>query len=156
MKSLAFFVKDSTKVTTDFRRRSLRSACQSNCLLIQEAALTFTSLVTRHSTDGLSAQIADQGQLLRSLGGTTKQDERTHQQANEYFMTPQSVSNLFVGRKSELHNLKQDLEGRGSTLSTRRVVIYGINGSGKTQFCCKFAQDNRSRSVIQTLNIAFR
>ncbi|MCJ1244074.1 hypothetical protein MMC30_001271 [Trapelia coarctata] len=27
----------------------------------------------------------------------------------------------------------------------RRFIIYGIGGSGKTQFCCKFAQDHRER-----------
>jgi len=29
--------------------------------------------------------------------------------------------------------------------SQRRFVIFGLGGSGKTQFCCKFAQDNRQR-----------
>jgi len=29
--------------------------------------------------------------------------------------------------------------------SQRRFVIFGLGGSGKTLFCCKFAQDNRQR-----------
>ncbi len=27
----------------------------------------------------------------------------------------------------------------------KRFVVYGTGGSGKTQFCCKFAQDNQDR-----------
>lgn len=27
----------------------------------------------------------------------------------------------------------------------KRYVIYGLGGSGKTEFCCKFAQDNREQ-----------
>ena len=107
--------------------------------------LIHTSLVARESSDGLSAQMARQERLIRSLGGSTAQAVSTLQKVNVYFMTPQSVSNLFVGRKLELRQLKQDLDGRGLTQSTMRVVVYGLNGSGKTQFCCKFAQDNRSR-----------
>lgn len=107
--------------------------------------LIHTSLVARESSDGLSAQMAGQERLIRSLGGSTTREVGTPQKVNVYFMTPQSVSNLFVGRKLELLQLKQDLDGRGLTQSTMRVVVYGLNGSGKTQFCCKFAQDNRSR-----------
>lgn len=29
--------------------------------------------------------------------------------------------------------------------SQKRFIIFGLGGSGKTQFCCKFAQDNRQR-----------
>lgn len=107
--------------------------------------LTLTSLVARQSSVGLSVQMESQEQLIRSLGGSTHEHVRTSQAVNVHFMTPQSVSNLFVGRKLELLQLKQDLEGRGPAQSTMRVVIYGLNGSGKTQFCCKFAHDNRSR-----------
>ena len=113
--------------------------------LVQDAVLTLTSLVARQSSVGLSAQMASQEKLMRSLGGSTNERIRTSQVVNVHYMTPQSVSNLFVGRKLELLQLKQDLEGRGPAQSTMRVVIYGLNGSGKTQFCCKFAQDNRSR-----------
>jgi signal recognition particle GTPase len=107
--------------------------------------LTLPSLVVRQSSDGLAARMAGQEQLIRSLGGSTTKGVDTPQEVNVHFMTPQSVSNLFVGRKLELLQLKQDLEGRGPAQSTMRVVVHGLNGSGKTQFCCKFAQDNRSR-----------
>ena len=27
----------------------------------------------------------------------------------------------------------------------KRFVVFGLGGSGKTQFCCKFASDNKQR-----------
>ena len=145
MKTLGISDKDLTKVITDYRHCHLRSTCQFVRSLLQDAALTVTSLVARQSSVGLFAQVASQGQPIRSLGGSTTQNVGTPQVVNVHFMTPQSVSNLFVGRKLELLQWKQDLEGRGTAQCTMRVVVYGLNGSGKTQFCCKFAQDNRSR-----------
>jgi nucleoside-triphosphatase THEP1 len=35
--------------------------------------------------------------------------------------------------------------GRAPDAIQKRFVICGIAGSGKTQFCCKFAEDNRDQ-----------
>lgn len=64
---------------------------------------------------------------------------------NAHFMILQPVSNLFVGRELDFIKLKKALSRHDLVQSTKRVVIYGLNGSGKTQFCSKFAQDNRPR-----------
>lgn len=41
-------------------------------------------------------------------------------------------------------------------LRQKRYVVYGVGGSGKTQFCCKYAQDHRERhvhySIIHTVS----
>lgn len=105
------------------------------------------SLMARQSSISLSAQMAGQEQLIRSLGRSASQNTRTPDTANVHFMIPKSVSNLFVGRKLEMLRLKQDLEEKRPAQSTMKVVVYGLNGSGKTELCCKFAQDNRSRWV---------
>ncbi|RAH80854.1 hypothetical protein BO86DRAFT_400523 [Aspergillus japonicus CBS 114.51] len=65
---------------------------------------------------------------------------------NEHFDMPQNVSSYYTGRHKQLEQLKATLkvgvtpERQGHQ---KRFVIYGLGGSGKTQFCCKFAQDNR-------------
>ncbi|RAH48301.1 tetratricopeptide repeat domain-containing protein [Aspergillus brunneoviolaceus CBS 621.78] len=65
---------------------------------------------------------------------------------NEHFDMPQNVSSYYTGRHKQLEQLKATLSG-GLTPEhqghQKRFVIYGLGGSGKTQFCCKFAQDNR-------------
>ena len=67
---------------------------------------------------------------------------------NEHFYTPQSVSSVYTGRTADLENLKHYLQAPASANqlhAQKRFVIYGLPGSGKTQFCCKFASDIKQR-----------
>ncbi|KAI0810717.1 tetratricopeptide repeat domain-containing protein [Xylaria sp. FL0064] len=67
---------------------------------------------------------------------------------NQYFKTPQAVSSIFTGRETLLKELKHCFiqpPGPLRSQSQRRFVVHGLGGSGKTQFCCKFAEDNRER-----------
>lgn len=76
---------------------------------------------------------------------------------NKHFYTPQTVSSIFTGRSRELNNLKQYLIVSPSTepcKTQKRFVVFGLSGSGKTQFCCKFASVNKQRysPVMQDYN----
>ncbi|KAH7313318.1 tetratricopeptide repeat domain-containing protein [Stachybotrys elegans] len=65
---------------------------------------------------------------------------------NHHFDVPQSVSSIFTGREPLLRQLRDIFLPRKGTQGDqfqRRFIIHGLGGSGKTQFCCKFAQDNR-------------
>ncbi|KAL3460319.1 tetratricopeptide repeat domain-containing protein [Aspergillus heterothallicus] len=65
---------------------------------------------------------------------------------NEHFDIPQNVSGYYTGRQQELNELKSALkvaQSRERQEHQKRFVIYGAGGAGKTQFSCKFAQDNR-------------
>ncbi|KAI0200714.1 tetratricopeptide repeat domain-containing protein [Astrocystis sublimbata] len=67
---------------------------------------------------------------------------------NKYFKTPQAVSSIFTGREKLLQELRHGFIQSPEPLRNqmqRRFVVYGLGGSGKTQFCCKFAEDNRER-----------
>ena len=66
---------------------------------------------------------------------------------NKFFFIPQVVSSIFTGREDAASIVAASLlSAEGSTFGQqRRLVIHGIGGSGKTQFCSKFAQDNRER-----------
>ena len=67
---------------------------------------------------------------------------------NEFFDTPQPVSSFYTGREDLLQKLHSllvapvEMDGEHGQL---RFVIHGMGGSGKTQFCCKFAELNRER-----------
>ncbi|KAG9251387.1 uncharacterized protein F5Z01DRAFT_278372 [Emericellopsis atlantica] len=66
--------------------------------------------------------------------------------ANQYFDIPQAVSSYYVGREDLLHELRDAFiqpPGPLHKQRQRRFVVHGIGGSGKTQFCCKFAEENR-------------
>ncbi|CAJ2507306.1 Uu.00g084920.m01.CDS01 [Anthostomella pinea] len=67
---------------------------------------------------------------------------------NEFFSTPKSVSSIFTGRETLLYELTEafiQTPGLFRNQLQRRFVVHGMGGSGKTQFCCKFAEDNRDR-----------
>ena len=69
---------------------------------------------------------------------------------NKFFFIPQVVSSIFTGREDAASIVAESLlVGGGATVSRhqRRFIIHGIGGSGKTQFCSKFAQDHRERCV---------
>lgn len=106
--------------------------------------------------DGLrkSLTISDGSQLvaLRALeelrrAVTSTTDNMESDSSNHYFDIPQRVSSIFTGRESHLRELQELFVPRRAATShdqlQRRFVIHGLGGSGKTQFCCKFAQDNQ-------------
>lgn len=67
---------------------------------------------------------------------------------NEIFDIPQSVSSFYIGREDLLEELRMSLIQHPPWSCRQqqwRFVIQGISGSGKTQFCSKFAQENQSR-----------
>lgn len=76
---------------------------------------------------------------------------------NKHFDTPKPVDQFYTGRVDEAEQLKNwflpkspSIQGRvpeKTHTKQKRFVIYGVGGSGKTQFCCKFAEDNRDQYV---------
>ncbi|KAL8775872.1 MAG: hypothetical protein Q9194_003555 [Teloschistes cf. exilis] len=66
---------------------------------------------------------------------------------NEHFYIPRAVSSMFTGKADLLNDLRHCLFDSSTEMQKqhvqKRFIIYGLGGSGKTEFCCKFAQDNR-------------
>ena len=69
---------------------------------------------------------------------------------NVHFMVGRSASSLFTGRAEIANLLRQKIVStpfdRGHN-QHKIFVIWGLGGSGKTQFCLKFVEDNRDRYV---------
>jgi hypothetical protein len=68
---------------------------------------------------------------------------------NKHLYLPQSVSNMFTGRESLLEDLKNAFDDPANKNERKCFVLYGLGGSGKSQFCCKFAQKYKQRYVRQ-------
>lgn len=67
---------------------------------------------------------------------------------NRYFQIPQAVSSIFTGREKTSMLVEEAFWSSENAMTKnqqRRFIIHGIGGSGKTQFCSKFAQDHRER-----------
>ena len=68
--------------------------------------------------------------------------------SNKHFLIPQVVSSIFTGREETSQVVEEAFWGpdvTGSLRQQKRYIIHGIGGSGKTQFCSKFAQDHREK-----------
>ena len=62
---------------------------------------------------------------------------------NYYYLVP-CRSEYFVGRQDQADLLKARLD-TSDEKEPKVCVIYGLPGSGKTQFCLKYAENNRQR-----------
>ena len=87
---------------------------------------------------------------------------------NKHFSVPQGVEKIYTGRTTLLDEVKRAFNASSASFEVgmqKRIVIYGLGGSGKTQFCCKFASLCRERQanlgriailVAMTANTLFR
>jgi hypothetical protein len=67
---------------------------------------------------------------------------------NKHFDIPQGISSIFTGQGDFLERLGSYFFAAptlGNEQQQNRFIVHGIGGSGKTQFCSKFASDNRDR-----------
>lgn len=67
---------------------------------------------------------------------------------NELYIVPRCSSNYFTGRKVHAEILKSrfgPIQRQPLRQDYKVFVIYGLGGSGKTQFCLKYVEVNRSR-----------
>ncbi|KAF1979519.1 hypothetical protein BU23DRAFT_636550 [Bimuria novae-zelandiae CBS 107.79] len=72
---------------------------------------------------------------------------------NVHFDIPKPVDQCYTGRDKQAKQLKEWILGgkrqgnsssrKDTSIKHKRFVIYGLSGSGKTQFCSKFAVDCR-------------
>jgi Cdc6-like AAA superfamily ATPase len=69
---------------------------------------------------------------------------------NKHFAIPKVVESHYLGREKELNDLAQAFWSQNQTQhhQQKRYVVYGVGGSGKTQFCGKYAQEFRERCVL--------
>lgn len=70
---------------------------------------------------------------------------------NQYFDTPRAITTEFIGRGELLNTVKAAffpcvaVEPSVSSELRKSFVVYGMGGAGKTEFCSKFALDNKEK-----------
>ena len=70
---------------------------------------------------------------------------------NELYIVPRRSTNYFTGRNMHAKILRDSFSPiqHSSRGQERKVfVVYGLGGSGKTQFCLKYVEDNMARYEI--------
>ncbi|KAF2280401.1 uncharacterized protein EI97DRAFT_430135 [Westerdykella ornata] len=67
---------------------------------------------------------------------------------NQWCVCRRKPDPYFTGREKhliEVKNMLGPIRKHGDQTSTKVLVIYGLGGSGKTQFCLKYVEDNKQR-----------
>lgn len=118
-----------------------------NNLRVRQNALSF-ALNALNAVNVYVSCALPNGMLMSisvSPGRPSNHLERSESLHNEHFIA-QAVSSTYTGRSKHHNLLKRWLfdEPVQSTLQ-KRFVICGPPGSGKTEFCCKFASDNKHK-----------
>ena len=75
-------------------------------------------------------------------------DDGTKPNCNEWFVIPRCSSTYFTGRRVHAKIVREKLGPVSHLDEANRhkiCVIYGLGGSGKTQFCLRYAEDNKPR-----------
>ena len=75
-------------------------------------------------------------------------DDGSKPNRNEWFIVPRCSSIYFTGRRLHAEVVRKKLGPVSHLDEANRhkiCVIYGLGGSGKTQFCLRYAEDNKSR-----------
>ncbi|KAK0099981.1 hypothetical protein ONS95_013201 [Cadophora gregata] len=122
----------------------------------QENGMAIRSLSEKEDSNHLALQ--DQ---LKQLIATAREDHSTELQVamatitkmskgtlNRHFSVPKPVGSSYTGRTAYLQELASTIEHNTSPQqysTQKRFVVEGLGGSGKTQFCCRFAELNREK-----------
>jgi hypothetical protein len=107
-----------------------------------------------HTTDSTQTNFASLSlAILNQIGSSISNIEP--KTTNQHFETPKPIDFFYTGREEQAEKLKSWLlpepsQAHGKTMTKddakqKRFVVYGVGGAGKTQFCCKFAEDNKER-----------
>lgn len=124
--------------------RSARDANGQSVDILSEK-IEYWGFKLNHELAAIRTQVATDGDQKSPISAAA--DIASEVLLNRHFYIPRAVSSMFTGRADLLEDLRNHLFDTSPTFEKRhtqkRFVIFGLGGSGKTEFCCKFAQDNR-------------
>jgi hypothetical protein len=93
-------------------------------------------------------------ELRRSQAVLSPQLDRTPSDFPEWYMMDHKSNHYFTGRQKHAKRLREligPVRNYEAHCTSKVVVIYGLGGSGKTQFCIKYVEDNKHMYVISVL-----
>lgn len=124
--------------------------------LIQEALARYTKDAPRHielrwrergPSTGSNPSLDVELRRQPTLNDVPTNDNFTTN-LNKWFVVERSPTTYFTGREAharDVRNRFSEAQRQVGRSSHATFVIYGLGGSGKTQFCLKYAHDNLSR-----------
>jgi hypothetical protein len=90
------------------------------------------------------------GELSQPQRYSTSSSEPPASNYNEWCLIPRKPSSYFTGRQKHakcVRDMLGPVQNRVDQTKSKILVIYGLGGSGKTQFCLKYVEDNKHRYI---------
>lgn len=95
-------------------------------------------------------------ELLRLEAHHSLHDDMPVRSINEWCLVPRNPSINFTGRIEHAKSVKTtlgEIRAFGDERRNKLLVLFGLGGSGKTQFCLKYVEDNKDRCVLHHFNV---
>lgn len=108
---------------------------------LANAILAQTRLSEAFELAGSDVDARQEHGSLKWSGTNSQSKSRRHR----HFYPPQQRTNNFIGRDETFETLRKAFYAPGQRAQQERFVVYGMGGSGKTEFCSKFARDNQEQ-----------
>ena len=135
-----------------------KSSADQGYRVVLEALLRYVNSAPKHIAsrweDDLEYLAAERRieaeSLLRRSAHDVALDTATPGQCNQWSLVPRRSSIFFTGRYAYAATLREKfgpIVRPAGEQSHRIFVIYGLGGSGKTQFCLRYVEDNKNRYV---------
>ena len=87
-------------------------------------------------------------ELLQPQRHFLLQPESIPSDYNHWCLIPRKPSTYFTGRQKHANHVRDmfgPIRKHDDRGKSKIIVIYGLGGSGKTQFCLKYAEDNKHK-----------
>lgn len=144
------FQLDAFRYTDALERYSAHDRQEDTTKLLQELRAAISDIDQRIEDSQHASPLANVSALqkLSSSVNAVEQSLR-HASTCKHFDTPHLVDPFYTGRDSEAARLAgwffTEPASEPRQQKQKIFVVHGVGGSGKTQFCCKFALDNKER-----------
>lgn len=152
-------VKFSRTDTSGYRTviAALKRYCRDAPKLVSRRWDIATAALARARTNEAFELVGLDFDLHSDLFSTWSPQEQPHTKAIlpaprknriKHFFPPPTTASEFIGRKEASRIVQQSLfpsEDASPLNEQKMFVVHGMGGSGKTQFCSKFAKDNQDR-----------
>lgn len=98
---------------------------------------------------GGHAQLGDVYNFYYADDGAPTSRQHPSRKSTRIFHVPRNSSTYFTGRRLQLQQLEANLASSAGTSENpearKIVVVHGLGGSGKTQYCLRYAEENQDR-----------
>lgn len=144
--------------STHMEMMRFRTRTSPGYLVVSEALIRYSraapsTIESRWRNEKVFMEVENRRQadeLVRPQLEPGSTNEEAPSTVSSIYLVPRNSSPQFTGRKRQAEEVRESFNNQLGSLEQdtrcehKIVVIHGMGGSGKTQFCLRYAEDNRA------------